>query len=175
MRVWAKDMGLATKWRWGRAARTVVSAGCVAVLLGGCLAKRSPQVETPKLDAAEAMLVEAALRAETALTSLSKLEGNPAGGGEIPRIVPSALLKRVDFDWIGPLDLAARELAGTAGYRFETAGALPVRPVMVRINARNRPLIMIFRDVGLQAGSVAAVTVDAERSLVVLDWTGGGK
>lgn len=131
--------------------------------------------EAPKLDAAEAMLVEAALRAETALTRLAKLEGDPAGGGQIPRIVPPALLKRVDFDWVGPLDGAARELAGTAGYEFETAGARPVRPVMVRMNVKNRPLIMIFRDMGLQAGSVAAVTVDAARGLVLLDWTGGGK
>ena len=119
--------------------------------------------------------MEAALRAETALTRLGKLEGNPAGGGEIPRIVPSALLKRVDFDWIGPLDGAAKVLAGTAGYGFEMAGARPLLPVMVRVSAKNRPLIMIFRDVGLQAGSVAAVTVDPGRSLVVLDWMGGGK
>ncbi len=163
--------------RWavglGQSAKAMV---LVAVLAGyGCLGVNAPQVEAPKLDAAEALLVEAALRAETALTRLGKLEGNPAGGGEIPRIVPSALLRRVDFDWIGPLDGAARQLAGTAGYGFEMAGARPVKPVMVRVNAKNRPLIMIFRDVGLQAGSIAAVTVDAVRSLVVLDWTGAGK
>ena len=139
------------------------------------MARPAPEARVPELDAAEAMLVEAALRAETALTSLAKLEGDPAGGGAIPRIVPPALLKRVDFDWIGPLDGAVRALAGTAGYAFETAGARPARPVMVRMNAKNRPLIVIFRDMGLQAGSAAAVTVDAARGLVLLDWTGGGK
>ncbi len=46
---------------------------------------------------------------------------------------------------------------------------------MVEIRSKGRPLIMVLRDVGLQAGAAAAVTVDAERGLVVLDWTGTGK
>ena len=148
---------------------------CVGVALSACIATRSAEPEMPKLDAAEAILVEAALRAETAVTRLAALEGNPAGGGEIPRIVPEGLLKRVDFEWIGPVDEAARKLAEEAGYRFEMAGKRPVKPVMVEIRSERRPLVMVLRDVGLQAGAAAAVMVDAERGLVLLDWTGAGK
>ena len=152
-----------------------VAAGCLASSLMGCGGKAEKEAQPPSLDAAEALLMETALRAETALTRLSQLEGDPSGGGEIPRIVPARLLKRVDFEWIGPAQEAAEELAGLVGYGFEMAGAVPAKPVMVELRSRNRPVIMILRDVGLQAGSVAAVTVDAERGLVVLDWTGGGK
>lgn len=151
------------------------AAVCGAIALTGCSGTRQAAPPTPTLDAAEAMLVQAALRAETAVTRLARLEGNPAGGGAIPRIVPEALLKRVDFAWIGPVEEAARKLAGRAGYRFETAGAAPARPPMVELRSENRPLILALRDVGLQAGRAAALTVDAERGLVVLDWTGGGK
>ena len=148
---------------------------CAAGILTGCIGTRPPDPAMPSLNAAEAMLLDAALRAETAVTRLAALEGNPAGGGDIPRIVPEGLLKRVDFEWIGPVDEAARKLARAAGYRFETAGLRPVRPAMVEIRSKGRPLIMVLRDVGLQAGGTAAVTVDAERGLVVLDWTGTGK
>ena len=153
-------------------------AACVAVLmiaLSGCVGAGGDQAEAPSLDRAEALLMEAALRAETALTRLSQLEGNPSGGGAVPRIVPAGLLKRIDFEWVGAVEEAVRELAGVAGYGFEMAGARPARPVMVEVRSKDRPVIMILRDVGLQAGSVAALTVDAERALVVLDWTGGGK
>ena len=148
---------------------------CAAGILTGCIGTRSPDPVMPSLNAAEAMLLDAALRAETAVTRLAALEGNPAGGGDIPRIVPEGLLKRVDFEWIGPVDEAARRLARAAGYRFETAGLRPARPAMVEVRSKGRPLIMVLRDVGLQAGGGAAVTVDAERGLVVLDWTGTGK
>ena len=162
--------------RGGNGASTAAAALlCVSAALWGCGGGKPPVPEPASLDAAEAMLTEAALRAETALTRLSRLEADPEGGGEIPRIVPGVLLKRVDLEWIGPAEEAARKLAAEADYRFETAGAAPARPVMVELRARNRPLIMVLRDVGLQAGAAAALTVDGERGLVVLDWTGGGK
>lgn len=148
---------------------------CVSVALWGCGGGKPPPAGPASLDAAEALLTEAALRAETALTRLSRLEADPESGGAIPRIVPGALLQRVDLEWIGPVEEAARTLAAKADYRFETAGAAPARPVMVELRARNRPLIMVLRDAGLQAGTAAALTVDGDRGLVVLDWTGGGK
>lgn len=119
--------------------------------------------------------MEAALRAETALARLARLEGAPEGGGAIPRIVPAGLLERVDLSFVGPVETLVEELAGKAGFRFERSGAAPARPVMVEVRARSRPLIMVLRDAGLQAGAAAALVVDAERGLVVLDWTGGGK
>ena len=149
----------------------------VAVMLAlpGCLAERKPTVAAPSLDSSESLLMEAALRAETALTRLARIEGAPSGSGEIPRIVPAGLLKRVDIAFVGPVETLAEELAGQAGFAFERSGAAPARPVMVEVRARSRPLIMVLRDAGVQAGSAAALVVDPERRLVLLEWTGGGK
>ena len=150
-------------------AACLVPAGCL-----GRFGEEPPPAPRP-LDAIELKLSEAALRAETALTRLARVEADPKGGGEVPRIVPEGLLRRIDLDWTGPLDELVRKLAGEAEYRFETAGAPPARPVMVEIRVARKPLVMVLRDAGLQAGAAAALTVDAERGLVVLDWTGGGK
>ncbi len=155
------------------------AAGVVIVLsVAGCLGldgPMKPEAAEARLDAAEALLTEAALRAETALTRLARVEADPSSAGEVPRIVPSALLRRVDLEWIGPIETVARKLAESAGFGFETGGAAPARPVMVEIRARRRPLIMVLRDAGLQAGAEVALTVDATRRLVVLDWTGEAK
>lgn len=155
--------------------RAAALAACLAQ--AGCLGRigAEPPPAPRPLDEIELRLTEAALRAETALTRLARVEADPEGGGEVPRIVPEGLLRRIDLDWTGPLDSLVRKLAGEAEYRFETAGAPPARPVMVEIRAARRPLVMVLRDAGLQAGAAAALTVDAERGLVVLDWTGGGK
>lgn len=160
-------------------ARATARAAALAapLVLAGCLARfeaEAPPAPRP-LDPIELRLTEAALRAETALTRLARVEADPKGGGEVPRIVPEGLLRRIDLHWTGPLDELVRKLAGEAEYRFETAGAAPARPVMVEIRAARKPLVMVLRDAGLQAGAAAALTVDAERGLVILDWTGGGK
>ncbi len=55
---------------------------CAAGILTGCIGTRPPDPAMPSLNAAEAMLLDAALRAETAVTRLAALEGNPAGGGD---------------------------------------------------------------------------------------------
>lgn len=160
-------------------ARAMARAAALAapLVLAGCLGRfeaEAPLAPRP-LDPIELRLTEAALRAETALTRLARVEADPKGGGEVPRIVPEGLLRRIDLHWTGPLDELVRKLAGEAEYRFETAGAAPARPVMVEIRAARKPLVMVLRDAGLQAGAAAALTVDAERGLVILDWTGGGK
>ena len=159
------------------AARIAVIAS-MALAPAGCLhlAQAPPEAAAPPpLDAAEAMLTEAALRAQTALSRLARVEADPSAGAEIPRMVPEGLLRRVDLSWTGPLHELVRVLAADAGFALETAGAAPARPVMVDIRAERRPLVMVFRDAGLQAGAAAALTVDADRRLVVLDWTGGGR
>ncbi len=132
-------------------------------------------VEAPPLDRAEMVLMEAALRAETALIRLARLEGAPDAGGDIPRIVPAALLERVDVEFVGPVETLVEEMARKAGFDFDSAGAAPARPVVVDVKAASRPVIMVLRDAGVQAGRSAALVVDAERRHVRLDWTGGGE
>ena len=156
-------------------------AGLMAALGAGCgpLASSTGALEPAPAapDLAETRLVEAALRAEAALTALARVRIGqaPQPAPPPPRRVPPELLRAVTLDWIGPLETLAGALAERAGYRFVTAGPAPVRPIIVRIGADGRALIDVLRDAGLQAGGAGALTVDAGRRTVRLDWTPPGE
>ena len=156
-------------------------AGVMAAFGAGCgpLASSTGALEPAPAapDPAETRLVEAALRAEAALSVLARVRAGqaPQPAPPPPRRVPPELLRAVTLDWIGPLETLAGTLAERAGYRFVTAGPAPVRPVIVRIDADGRALIDVLRDAGLQAGGAGALTVDAARRTVRLDWAAPGE
>ena len=152
-----------------------LAALALCIALPGCLSRTEPVVEAPPLDRAEKLLMEAALRAETALIRLARLEGAPDEGGDLPRVVPAGLLERVDVSFVGPVETLVEEMARKVGFGFDSSGTAPARPVVVEVRARSRPVIMVLRDAGVQAGREAALVVDAERRHVRLDWTGGGR
>ena len=133
-----------------------------------------PPKEDTQPDLAEARLVDAAVRAEAALTALARVRAAETllPAAEVPLTVPLALLRSMTLSWIGPLATLAETLAARSGYRFMAAGPAPVRPVMVAIEAEDTPLIEVLRDAGLQAGDAATLTVDAGLRTVRLDWTG---
>ena len=178
----------------GRHIASLLALGLLASLTGGCAAlgielgtdNGTPEARAERRpDAAEVRLAEAAERAEAALTMLARIQaaqttpppaglpldvpGHSPGPGSSP--MPQALQHPVTLDWIGPLEALAETLARHAGYRFATAGASPVRPVMVTVAARNVPLVEVLRDAGMQAGSAATLVVDASRRTVRLDWS----
>ena len=164
-------------------------AGLAAVLAcGGCAALEAvwsklpvlaaPQEraeEAPAQDLAALRLTEAAVRAEAAYTTLARIReaGNPVAAAPVPRLVPPALLKPVTLEWVGPLETVTADLAAHAGYSFEVSGAPPPVPLIVTLKVAGRPLILVLRDAGLQAGKRALVTVDAELGMVRVDWAPG--
>lgn len=162
----------------GAAAAGMMLAGMVA--LSGCQTFEFGPDPVPKegngsaVDPAEALLVEAGLRADRSLALLAKRRSAEADlrTPDIPRNVPPELLQRVTLDYIGPLEELARQLAAGAGYALVTAGRPPPAPVLVEIEAKDEPLIRIFSDAGLQAADQALLTVDAGRMTVRLDWFG---
>ena len=123
-------------------------------------------------DPAEALLTQAAMRAERALTALARARSaeNPLADTPLPRIVPDALSRTVTLDWTGPVETLAEDLARRAGYSFAAAGPLPARPAIVAVKAIDTSLIAVLRDAGMQAGRAAVLTVDADRQTVRLDW-----
>ena len=150
-------------------------AGCDAFHLNmGTGTDARPPIGHVRPDVAEMRLAEAAARAEAALTALARIRAaeTAAPAVETPVVVPAALRRPVTLSWIGPVETLTETLATRAGYRFVAAGAPPVRPVLVAIAAEDTPLIEVLRDAGIQAGTTATVTVDAERRIVRLDWTG---
>ena len=160
--------------------RRRMAVAAAAVLVAGCVTDGGPPGMPPGMpavssggaDLAEARLVAAALRAEAALSGLRRALAaeRPLDDAPAPRLVPEALARRVSLDWTGPLETLVERLADEAGYRFEAAGAVPVRPVIVEIDAESRPLIALLRDAGIQAGAAGLLVVDASRDVVRLDW-----
>ena len=158
------------------AAAGAMFAGMLA--LAGCQTLDLGRDPVPKegngsvMDPAEARLAEAAVRAERALSQLAETRAAEADlrVPDTPENVPPELLQRVSMDFIGPLEELARQLAAGAGYALVTAGRPPPAPLLVEIEAKDAPLIHIFRDAGLQAADRALLTVDAGRMTVRLDW-----
>ena len=169
-----------------RAARVAVAAAVSWTLTtGGCARLQSvgrlDAAPVVARDRAEAHLIEAAVRAQTALAALAHARTGEAtlAPAPLPRIVPGELLRRVSVDFIGPLETLVAELAERAGYRLVVAGAAPVRPLLIEVSVEDEPLIAVVRDAGLQAGAAATVVVDAKARRVYLDWapsaTSGGE
>ena len=156
-------------------------AGLLAGPLAGCT-MRTP-LPVPAVDSLvrpdpaetlvpETRLIEAAERAERALTLLARTAPAPDPEPGLPdaRSLPAALRMPVTLDWTGPVEALAEELARRVGYRFAEAGRPPARPLIVAVEAEGEPLVAVLRDAGLRAGSAATLTVDAAARTVLLDW-----
>ena len=154
-----------------------MSLACAAALTGcvswtpGPAPAVAPAVAIP--DPAEMRLVEAVERAELALASLARALPAPHPESGLPdaSTLPAALRRPVSLDWTGPIETLAADLARRAGYGFAQAGRAPARPLIVAVEAKDEPLIVVLRNLGLRAGSAATLTVDAANRTVLLDWT----
>lgn len=155
--------------------RPVLAALCPVLLaVSGCIEVPRPQpVAASATDQVELQLTEAAIRAEAALTALARIESAGIPGADVPRLVPPELLRRISLEWIGPLDILADRLAREAGYSFDAAGTPPVRPRIVEVRVSAKPLILVLRDAGIQAGAAANLTVDPDRRQIRLVWIPG--
>jgi len=80
------------------------------------------------------------------------------------------LRRIVSVDWTGPIEPIARTLADRAGYQMQVNGDRPPAPVIVSVVAREKSVVEVLRDIGLQAGQLANVVVDPERRIVELNY-----
>lgn len=153
-----------------------ISAGCDTVTPS--FSNGAPQlVASP--DNVSAMLADAADRASTALQTLAAVEYARSPNTTLSPVgnAPVELRRAVTVNWIGPVEVLTRTLAERAGYSFQTIGSTPPAPVVVSIDAENKPVIDVLRDVGLQLGTRGDVRVDSSRRVVEIHYppvTGGG-
>lgn len=117
-------------------------------------------------------LASAVDRASAALQTLASVEQarNPAVSIQSVPHAPQELRRIVSVDWVGPIEPMIRQLADRAGYSFQVNGDQPPVPVVITLQARQKTVIDVLRDVGLQAGTRADVVVDANAKVVELNY-----
>lgn len=137
-------------------------------LLFGCAAgKRSiksvPQAET---------VIDQALRnaSESISHDLSLLAGT--GSRRNPFLSGSgALYSPMSLSWDGPIRGALAEIASKIGFQLSVEGEA-VTPTIVHLKMKDRPVLYILRDVGMQTAPQESLYVDEEMKLIRLTYEG---
>lgn len=166
-----------------RVVRTMKKISLIACLLGSVSAMTAcgplsrdfsdshPQMVAAP-DTVSGMLADAADRSSRALEKLAAIEHAraPAVGVAPSGDAPAHLRRAVTVNWVGPVEPVTKAMAERAGYTFMPIGTPPPTPVIVSIDAENRPVIDVLRDIGLQIGMRGDIKVDSTRKTVELQY-----
>lgn len=166
-----------------RSVRLIVALVVTGFSVTACETGYPIMVKDPQLvaqpDKVSMMLAQAADKAANSLETLAAVEQKRTPAARIPAIsdAPPELARAMSVNWIGPVDQITKAVANKAGYRFVTLGSAPATPVVVSVDATNKPIIEILRSIGLQLGLRADVHVDSGARVVELNYmpvTGAG-
>ncbi|MBI1215049.1 MAG: DotD/TraH family lipoprotein [Alphaproteobacteria bacterium] len=149
------------------------SAVGVSLLLAGCAVH--PRVDEQLVASPDPLglrMAAAVDKASAALQTLASVEQarNPALSIQAVPYAPQELRRTMTVDWVGPIEPIMRRLADRAGYDLQVNGDTPPAPVVVTLNAKQKMVIDVLRDLGLQAGQRADVVVDPDHRLVELNY-----
>jgi defect-in-organelle-trafficking protein DotD len=141
------------------------------LLLVGCTDSDDPLTTKPvaaEPDIVTIKLAQAADKASEALDSIASIEQvkNPAPPPPDYSSAPPDLMQPITIRWSGPIEPITRTLAQRAGLKFRVKGPTPGAPLTVSIDAYEQPILHVLRDIGLQAGKRADLTVDAATGVV---------
>lgn len=153
--------------------KKIFAISLLSLLVTSCAyVPKTQQQLVAEPDSVDLMLADAADRATRALETLSAMERsqNPQPDLAIVPNAPRELQRAVTLNWTGPVEPLVQELSRKAGYRFGTIGARPSTPVIVTISSINKPLINVFRDIGLQMGARADLKVNARTRMIELQY-----
>lgn len=154
----------------------VVLAALLGAQLGGCAPLNFNQKVDEQLvaepDPVSLRLASAADKASAALQTLASVEQARTPGVAIQSVpsAPQELRRSVSVEWVGPIEPLTQKLADRAGYRFRVNGAAPAAPIVVNVVAKQKSVVEVLRDVGLQAGTRADISVDVDQKVVELDY-----
>ncbi len=149
-----------------------LSSALVALILSACAPQKVDQQLVATPDPVALRLASAVDKASIALQTLASVEQarNPNVSIATFPSAPQELRRTVSVDWHGPIEPITRQLADRAGYQFQVNGDVPPAPVVVSLVARQKSVVEVLRDVGLQAGQRADIVVDTERRVVELNY-----
>lgn len=86
-------------------------------------------------------------------------------------VLPKALAETVPFTWTGPAAPAVAKLSRIAGYQYIPQGKRPATPIIVHLSGTHS-LFRDLREIAVQAGKRADLTVNAQTRKIVLRYTG---
>lgn len=147
----------------------VLATGCDTT--GNVFSDGNPQL-VAEPDKVSSMLAEAADRASNALETLAAVEYARSPGVAVGPIegAPPELRRAITVNWVGPVEPITKTLADRAGYGFQTVGSPPAIAIVVSVDAENRPVLDVLRDLGLQLGLRADIKVDGTRRMVEIHY-----
>lgn len=149
--------------------RHTSSASVLGLFL--CLVACAPVPVVPVAtegDLVAVRIAQASERAADALKTIAEIEQNR---NPLPPMTafpdaPPNLAQPVTVRWTGPVEQISRLLAERAGFQFVTKGTPPQTPITVVVDVYEKSLVEVLRDIGLQAGNRAAMTLDAGSQIV---------
>jgi len=153
---------------------SLLTLSCAVLLLAGCSDWNSTQPTIKPVatepDIVSVKLAQAADKASKALDGIANIEQqkNPA----VPPVqddyanASPNMMQPVSLRWSGPIEQVTRTLAERAGLRFRVKGRQPPVPLVVNVDAYQQPILHILRDIGLQAGTRADLSIDANEGVV---------
>ena len=134
---------------------------CLVNCTGGASQIKSVSEQlTP--DPAMAKLSEAANTSSRSLLNLAEIElaVSPPPPDYHPADPASyGMANLISVDWAGPVAPIVQRIANASGFQMKTFGIEPAVPVLVYVNAKNKPLGDVLRDVGYQCHNKVSVVV----------------
>lgn len=136
-----------------------------AFLLCACASRPPPAPPKVATDPALAKISESASEIQKSWNTLASISeyNNPPYTRFLddynPKDYPASLKKKVTVKWSGPIGPLVQMLARDANLSTSVVGNPPPTPVLVYINAKNKMIGSVLRNVGYQAGNRAGVRV----------------
>ena len=149
------------------------SVASLALLIGVAACEQPPTTITPLVAESDPIAARVAQSADKASKALETIAGIEQYKTPLPPMehfagAPQPLAQPVTITWSGPVEQIVQTLAAKAGYTYRTAGASSGVPMTVTVDAFEKPLIDVLRDIGLQLGNRADVAVDINGAIVQL-------
>lgn len=153
-------------------AKTIASKSILLIaltMLSGCLTSTPVQPVATEPDVVSTRLAQAAEKAAAALDTISGIEQTRAPAMPAPddySNAPPALGQLITVKWTGPAEQMVETLATRAGMRFLSKGNRPGAPLTISVNVYQQPMIEVLRDIGLQIGRRADITVNGMSNVI---------
>jgi len=150
----------------------VVSVMLVLLMLTACIQPKVDQQLVASPDPVALRLANAVDQASVALKTLASIEQSRNPNIQIESVAgaPQELQRVMTIDWTGPIEPITKKVADRAGYSFQINGNSPSTPIIISVTSREKQVVEMLRDIGLQAGRRADIVVDIEKKTVELNY-----